>query len=86
MPETAGKFDFVVSGGEIAGICAAVSAARLGCRVDLINDRPVLGGNNSSEIRVHLGARIESGPYRELGNLQKEFVPVRGGNAQLAEY
>ena len=36
----------------------AVSAARLGCKVALINDRPVVGGNNSSEIRVHLGGAI----------------------------
>ena len=52
----------------------------------LVNDRPVLGGNNSSEVRVHLGGRIESGPYKELGNLQKEFGPTRGGNAQPADY
>lgn len=82
----AGKYDLVVIGGGIAGISAAVSAARLGCKVALINDRPVLGGNNSSEIRVHLGGRIEAGPYTELGNLQKEFGPTRGGNAQPGDY
>ena len=64
---------------------AAVSAARLGCKVALINDRPVIGGNNSSEIRVHLGGRIEEGVYKELGGLQKEFGPEKGGNAQPAE-
>lgn len=83
---SAGEYDFVVVGAGIAGMSAAVSAARLGCRVALINDRPVLGGNNSSEIRVHLGGRIEVGPYKELGNLQKEFGPVKGGNAQPAAY
>lgn len=85
MPDTpalAGAYDLVVVGGGIAGISAAVAAARLGCKVALINDRPVLGGNNSSEIRVHLGGRIETGTYTELGNLQKEFGPRRGGNAQ----
>ena len=51
-PADAGDFDLVVAGGGIAGMSAAVSAARLGCKVALINDRPVLGGNNSSEIRV----------------------------------
>ena len=89
LPETApcqGGFDLVVVGGGVAGISAAVSAARLGCRVALVNDRPVLGGNNSSEVRVHLGGRIEAGPYRELGNLQKEFGPARGGNAQPADF
>ena len=84
-PVLAGKYDLVVVGAGIAGMSAAVSAARLGCKVALINDRPVIGGNNSSEIRVHLGGRIESGVYKELGNLQKEFGPVHGGNAKPAE-
>ena len=81
----AGEYDLVVVGAGIAGMSAAVSAARLGCKVALINDRPVIGGNNSSEIRVHLGGRIEVGPYKELGGLQKEFGPENGGNAQPAE-
>jgi hypothetical protein len=76
----------VVAGGGVAGICAAVTAARLGCRVALINDRPVLGGNNSSEVRVHLGGRIGAGLYKELGNLIKEFGPARKGNAQPADF
>ncbi|MDL2265508.1 FAD-dependent oxidoreductase [Parabacteroides sp. OttesenSCG-928-G21] len=86
IPPTAGNYDLVVIGGGVAGLSAAVSAARLGCKVALIHDRPVLGGNNSSEVRVHLGGRIEAGPYKELGNLQKEFGPERGGNAQPADY
>jgi hypothetical protein len=85
VPPEAGRYDLVVVGGGIAGMCAAIAAARLGCQVALINDRPVLGGNNSSEIRVHLGGRIETGPYKELGNLQKEFGPLKGGNAQPAD-
>jgi hypothetical protein len=52
-PELAGKYDLVVVGGGLAGCCAAVSAARQGLSVALINDRPVLGGNASKEIRVH---------------------------------
>ena len=91
LPETSrikkgGRYDLVVSGGGIAGMCAAVSAARLGLKVALINDRPVLGGNNSSEVRVHLGGRIALPPYPELGNLIKEVGPLRGGNAQPADY
>lgn len=88
MPEQAalaGKYDLVVVGGGIAGMCAAVSSARLGCKVALLNDRPIWGGNNSSEIRVHLGGRIESGKYKEIGNMIKEFGPLRVGNAQPAE-
>jgi hypothetical protein len=62
QPESAGEFDFVVSGGGIAGTCAALSAARLGLKVALVQDRPVLGGNNSSEVRVWLqGARNKAG-------------------------
>jgi hypothetical protein len=41
-----------VVGGGLAGVCAAVAAARLGATVALINNRPVLGGNSSSEVRV----------------------------------
>lgn len=85
-PQNNDNYDLIVAGGGVAGICAAVSAARLGCKVALINDRPVLGGNNSSEIRVHLGGRIETGRYKELGNLIKEFGPTRGGNAQPGEF
>lgn len=84
-PKSAGKFDFVVVGGGVAGTCAAISAARLGVKVALIQDRPVLGGNNSSEVRVHLGARINLEPYPALGNLVNEIGPSRGGNAQPYE-
>ena len=79
------QFDFVVIGGGVAGICAAVSAARLGCKVALIHNRPILGGNNSSEIRVGLGGHIGLGPYPNLGNLLKEFAPKSTGNAQIAK-
>ncbi|MDR1814304.1 MAG: FAD-dependent oxidoreductase [Tannerella sp.] len=51
----AGRFDFVVCGAGMAGISAAVTAARLGLKVALISDRPVVGGNSSSEIRVSTG-------------------------------
>lgn len=82
---SAGTFDFVVVGGGVAGISAAVSAARLGMRVALVQDRPILGGNNSSEVRVHLGGRIETGKFPNLGGLQKEFGPTEEGNAMPAE-
>lgn len=85
-PQGAGQFDLVVCGAGTAGISAAAAAARLGMKVALINDRPVLGGNNSSEIRVHMGGAINIGPYPRLGDLQKEFNPSRGGNAQPADY
>lgn len=80
-----GPFDLVVTGGGIAGICSAVSAARLGCKVALIQDRPVLGGNNSSEIRVHLQGRLGYEPYPNLGNLVHQLDPNQRGNARPAE-
>jgi hypothetical protein len=85
-PGEAGKFDIVVTGGGIAGICTAISAARLGLKVALIHDRPILGGNNSSEVRVHLGGRINLEPYPALGNIVNEIGPGRVGNARPASY
>jgi hypothetical protein len=54
--------DFVVVGGGLAGVCAAISAARSGLKVSLVQDRPVLGGNSSSEVRLWiLGATSHMG-------------------------
>ena len=76
--------DIAVIGGGVAGICAAVTSARGGLRTVLVQDRPVLGGNNSSEVRVHLGGRQNLGPYPRLGDVVAEIGPARGGNAQKA--
>ena len=46
------KADIIVAGGGLSGICAAIQAAKNGSTVALVQDRPVLGGNSSSEIRV----------------------------------
>ena len=52
--------DVVVCGGGLAGVCAAVSAARHGATVVLVQDRPVLGGNASSEMRMGIvGTKID---------------------------
>lgn len=63
--------EFVIVGGGLSGVCAAVSAARHGAKVILIQDRPVLGGNASSEIRMgicgaHGKERKETGLLEEL--------------------
>jgi len=51
---TTHKADFCVVGGGMAGLCAAIAAARHGASVVLMHDRPVFGGNASSECRVHI--------------------------------
>jgi len=75
-----GEFDFVVVGGGIAGMCAAIAAAREGLRVALLQDRPVLGGNNSSEVRVWLNGETKFEPYPNIGNLVAELEPAKRGH------
>ena len=68
------QVDFCVVGGGMAGLAAALSAARHGARVLLMQDRPVLGGNASSECRVHIcGADRHNGKknMRETGILEE---------------
>ncbi|MDF2992789.1 MAG: hypothetical protein K0S37_3303 [Microbacterium sp.] len=57
-------FDLVVVGGGLAGVAAAIAAARLDRRVALINNRPVLGGNSSSEVRVWVCGATAHGNQR----------------------
>jgi hypothetical protein len=74
MKERLVEGDFCVVGGGMAGICAAIAAARHGARVVLINDRPVLGGNSSSEIRVHIQGASRHGKRknaRETGIIEE---------------
>ena len=76
LPETpadGGKFDLVVVGGGYGGTAAAISAARMGCKVALIQNRAVLGGNGSSEIRVWAKGGIRRGLYPQLGEIVEEF-------------
>ena len=63
--------DFVVVGGGMAGLCAAVAAARNGAKTVILQDRPMFGGNASSEIRMwicgaHGDNRKEAGLLEEL--------------------
>jgi hypothetical protein len=77
LPETPremGEFDLVVVGGGYSGMGAAISAARMGCKVALIQNRPVLGGNGSSEVRVWAMGGIRRGLYPNLGEIVEEFM------------
>lgn len=79
------RFDFVVVGGGVAGICAAVTAARKGLNVALIHNRSILGGNNSSEVRVQLGGKVNLPPYTAIGNIVNEIDHKTNRNARPAE-
>ena len=74
--------DFCVVGGGIAGICSAIAAARRGASVALIHDRPVFGGNASSEVRMWLCGCVgknlhETGIVEELQLDNLFFNPSR---------
>lgn len=60
------KYDFVVIGGGMSGICAALAAARNGAKTALIHNRSVLGGNASSEVRIHISGASDSQKKPEL--------------------
>ncbi|MEC0371792.1 FAD-dependent oxidoreductase [Paenibacillus chibensis] len=69
--------DVTVIGGGLAGVCAAIAAARLGSKVVLVNNRPVLGGNSSSEVRVWVCGATAHGINRyarETGIMGELFV------------
>lgn len=72
--ETKDGYDLVVIGGGYAGMGAAISAARMGCKVALIQDRGVLGGNGSSEVRVWAMGLIRRGKFPRIGEIIEEFA------------
>jgi hypothetical protein len=74
QPVEKSGYDLVVVGGGYAGTAAAISAARLGCRVALIQNRPVLGGNGSSEIRVWAQGLIRRGKFPRVGEIVEELT------------
>lgn len=81
--------DLLVAGGGIAGVCCAVAASRLGAKVVLCQDRPVLGGNASSEIRMHIvgatglrGGNALETEVREGGLIEEIRLDLAVGNPQ----
>ncbi|MBD1382037.1 FAD-dependent oxidoreductase [Bacillus sp. IB182487] len=74
-------FDVVVCGGGLAGFCAAVSAARNGAKTAIIQDRPVFGGNSSSEVRVTTHGSAAFHAYaRETGIISELLIEERARN------
>lgn len=79
--------DLLVAGGGVAGVAAAIAAARNGISVILLQDRPVLGGNASSEVRMHIlgaasrGKELET-ESRETGILEEILLETAVRNPQ----
>lgn len=75
--------DFLIAGGGMSGVCAAIAAARNGSKVVLIHNRSRLGGNASSEIRMHIsGASALQQVWRETGILEELVLTEAVENPQ----
>lgn len=77
--------DLLVAGGGPAGVCAALAAARNGAKVVLVQDRSRLGGNSSSEVKMHIvGANAHKGRpgWREGGIIEELRLDDAAGNPQ----
>ena len=77
------QYEFIVVGGGMAGLCAAMEAARDGVKTALIHARPVLGGNASSEIRVHISGAdhgLEKPDYAESGLVYELMLENKARN------
>ena len=80
-------YEVIVVGGGMAGLCAAIASARQGVRTALIHARPVLGGNASSEIRVHISGADQSlkqPDYAEGGLLYELMLENKSCNEQFS--
>ncbi len=75
--------DIIVAGGGMSGVCAAIAAARNGAKVVLIHNRSRLGGNASSEVRMHIsGASVLRQVWRETGLLEELMLEEAVVNQQ----
>ena len=80
-------YDVIVVGGGMAGLCAAIAAASQGVHTALIQARPVLGGNASSEIRIHISGADQSlkqPDYAEGGLLYELMLENKKNNEQFS--
>lgn len=79
------EYEVIVVGGGLSGVCAAIACARKGIRTALIQNRHVLGGNASSEIRMHICGADCHGRHdnaRETGILEELLLTNREINPQ----
>jgi hypothetical protein len=86
LPELAPEseeYDLVVVGGGYSGMGAAISGARQGLKVAFIQNRPVLGGNGSSEVQVWAQGGTRRGLFPHLGEIVEEFAD-RASNSPAA--
>lgn len=77
------SYDLIVVGGGMSGLCAALAAARHGVNVALIHARPVLGGNASSEIRIHISGAdqgMKQADYAEGGIVYELMLENKARN------
>ncbi len=79
------EYDLVVVGGGVAGTSAAVTAARQGLTVALVQDRPVLGGNASSEVRVWPQGHVNQKPYPRIGDVVMQLIPDKRSDSENAQ-
>lgn len=79
------QYDVTVIGGGMAGVSAAIAAAREGMKVALLNDRTVLGGNASSEVRMHIVGATRHGcreNLRETGIIEEILLENKYRNPE----
>jgi len=80
-PVITGHYYLVVVGGGLSGVCTAISAARHGVKVALVHDRPMLGGNSSSEVRLVPEFNNLFCPWaRETGIIEEFYAEDRHRN------
>ena len=80
------QVDLCVVGGGLSGMCAAIAAARHGAKVLLMQDRPVLGGNASSEIRMWVcGAHGDNNRETDNGAPDQQTLLLIGSGIDHSE-